>query len=947
MSIVLRKVVGFEAIFSYSAKRVVRSWKLFLALLVGIILASAFFSGIGIGADSMARNALNQALSQTQVDIDLNYNGIPTSNNLTVGLSTVSTVEGVSSAEINCVQSVETRIPSTNETLGLMFADLFDGSKAYEGISGWTGTLGINETIVSTLPSYANKLHVGDIVAFNLTQGYYIDGEYSSGGFPVRLTIVGFVTLTDDAYTLLTQSGYYIGPYTTPSPSGVPQFSAGPTYDIQQSNICLVNWATISKLLDSTTTNSYPSNGFRTKISVFLDRESILDPWDVAKSLDVVGRIAAIVGNKLGPLSFGTYDRLSETLRSYQYVANNMRFGTIITSLPIFFVAWYMASTVSNVSFNLRRREIGLLLSKGSTKWQLQRIFLSEAFLIGVIGGVIGVALSLPLSPLFVQFSGGLFGNQVVLGPGTILTTIVFGVIIALASIFQSARKASKLDPVNAMKEYEYLEEAKPYKRLLPMAALSLGTFKVTTLFLGVNFQSLAMNFGGTNIFVSIILFVLMFLDGLLNYIGPLLFFWGVTKVFVQGSVIFQKLSARLAGSYLKDLGSLATRNVQRNPGRTAAIAFLIALIVGYTISVNGALASEQDYTRREIFYNVGTYDLSVALPNGNAVAGSVSKIENISGISSTTVEYNFYGDSTLGSLYIRAVDPVAWSSLAYYEEDWFTGQSSSNAFQALSQDNQSIILDKYLARFLRLDIGDSVALSFGNVQTDLRVVGLFGSDQLQQAYYYTYSRSYPSFVSQGLYRTIAAGVSATPRILVKLETGADRVGCVQVIRNLDPSIGSVLFADEVFASQQSRADLVGVANIQRLGIAFAVVAASVGTGLVTVVSLSERKKEISLISVRGASYRQLVLTLLSETFSVIIFALLLGTFVGFVMLRGNMVATNISGYSLVQRRIVFPTEFLSMLSSGYILVFASLMIPVFMVSRKYMSNLGDALRQR
>jgi len=46
---------------------------------------------------------------------------------------------------------------------------------------------------------------------------------------------------------------------------------------------------------------------------------------------------------------------------------------------------------VSDVSFNLRRREIGLLSTKGLSSGQIQRMFFTEALLIGLVGGLAGV----------------------------------------------------------------------------------------------------------------------------------------------------------------------------------------------------------------------------------------------------------------------------------------------------------------------------------------------------------------------------------------------------------------------------------------------------------------------------------------------------------------------------------------------------------------------------
>ena len=53
----------------YAVTHVFRSWKLFLALLIGITLASAFFAGIDIKANVTARQALKQDLNRVYVDM--------------------------------------------------------------------------------------------------------------------------------------------------------------------------------------------------------------------------------------------------------------------------------------------------------------------------------------------------------------------------------------------------------------------------------------------------------------------------------------------------------------------------------------------------------------------------------------------------------------------------------------------------------------------------------------------------------------------------------------------------------------------------------------------------------------------------------------------------------------------------------------------------------------
>lgn len=950
---------------SYAFKRVQRSWKLFLALLLGVVLASAFFAGINVGADSMAKRALDQRLAATPVDLTIRYYGywdrghpVPSSDNLTTVVDLASSVAGVDSAEVNPVMYVSATSPGIEERVPFICAGLFDDSRVYAGMTGWDGELGINETLVTLDSPSADQLHVGDVLAFNVTASFYgpeIDApeggaEGSEVLVSVNLSIAGFVSLTDEAYTIATGS------------SGGVLYASSPLSGVVSStrreSVCLVSWSTVAGLIDGVYAVPTPADPFQIRVSVFLDRASLVNPWDVTASLERVAGVTAQIRNKVDRYGFYVYDDVASALRSYQYTATALRFGSIVTSLPIFFIAWYMASTVASVSFNLRRREIGLLLSKGSSRGQLLRIFLGEAVLIGLTGGVLGVGLSVVLSPLFVEWAGGVFGGQVVLGVDTVVMTTVFGVALTVVAIFRPARTASRLNPVDAIREYLYVEEVKPYRKALPLAALILGTFKLVVLALGINLQLvLTRVVPGGNLFLMILFAIVLVLDNVLTYIGPLLFFWGVTKVFVQGSVAFQGLSTRLMRGLLGDLGSLATRNVRRNPGRTAAIAFLIALIIGYAVSVNGALASEHDYARRQVYFNVGCTDVSIELASSTNTSTTIARVEGVPGVAATTVEYRFYGESSAGGLALRAVDPDAWHAIGYYEDDWFIGVNAHDALQALATDNRTIVLDYSLAQYLDLDVDDTITITFDgalDVAFTLTIVGFFGSAQspspifpvLDQRVGYPPS-GYWSYVSQDVFEAVNGTVYASGNLLVTLGPAANSTAVVAALRDLDPIVGWVSSVDEWLASQQGSAELSGIINIQRLGIIFSVLAASIGMGLVTIVSLRERRTELSLIGIRGASYRQSIITLLSESLAVTVFAMALGSAVGLIIVHGTIASANALAYTLVQRRLIFTVTSLGTVLSGYLLVFASMIVPVLLVSRRYMSRLGGALRHR
>lgn len=98
-----------------------------------------------------------------------------------------------------------------------------------------------------------------------------------------------------------------------------------------------------------------------------------------------------------------------------------------------------------------RRREIGVMKAIGATNGMVLRQILTESALISLIGGVGGVILGIIGS--FVV--GGIFGGgqiTAVVTPGLALTGILFALFLGLVGGFYPARKASKLDPVVALR---------------------------------------------------------------------------------------------------------------------------------------------------------------------------------------------------------------------------------------------------------------------------------------------------------------------------------------------------------------------------------------------------------------------------------------------------------------------------------------------------------------
>ncbi len=946
-------------IFPYAFKRVIRSWRLFAALLLGVVLASTFFAGINVGADTAAKQALDHQLSQVAVDIVArpDWETIWSSINATevADLISGSDIKGITGTEVISRSGWPgwmVQVGNGNKTTYFRIVGISDDSRVYDGLTVTDGSssLGANQTYVWADSPSAGDLKIGDVLSVNFSVWLEEDlrsKQPQEKWITLNLTVAGFVEL-DNKASQIALGGFFGGTVILR-----PESTGDQEIVIEEKNLLIADWnKTFAKLLDAVYDMSPPYSPIETEILVFLDRASMIGPWDITTSIEKVSAITSQIQNKVLGYGAWTTTDLLYVLDNYQYTSQNMRLQFLITALPVFFMAWYMGTTVSDVSLNLRRREIGLLLTKGFSRGQLLRMLLTEAALIGLMGGLIGVGLSLLLSPFFVEAGGGQwFSGAPVVGTETVILAVIFGVIITFLSMFRPARRATQLQAVDALREYRYVEEVKPFKQRWPWIALILGTYKIIMWLLGINLATLMWGPPPVaNIIVMILLGIWIFLDVyVLNYVGPILFFWGLTKLLIRGSLKFQELTAKVA-RFLGDLGSLATRNVRRNPARAASIAFLIAMIIGYSFQITGTYASERDYTIRQIKFNVGA-DISVSLTTLVNSSQTINQIENLTGVSSTLIEYSFEGESTLRKMRLKAVDPEKWLETAYYESEMFTGSNVETAFHEMSTDNNTIILEREIATPLELRVGDTIFVTMGSVSRALKVVGFFGPKPGQRppvfdggSYYVSHS-----YIPEGLYHEAKDSVSATGRILVKLASGADGKAVADQIRELEIyNVGTVYSVAEELQEWQSDVLLSGTLNVQLLGVAFAVVAASIGTALVTLVSLKERSKEVSIMSIRGLSFKQLATMLLTENLAVVSFAVLLGTVVGLIIVYGNVSAANTMPYSssILVHHMVFPMNMILTLFACFVLVFASTIIPVIIMSRRYVSRLERMVRE-
>jgi putative ABC transport system permease protein len=100
------------------------------------------------------------------------------------------------------------------------------------------------------------------------------------------------------------------------------------------------------------------------------------------------------------------------------------------------------------VSVTERTREIGIRLAIGAQANQVLLQFLVEAVVLSLFGGVLGIALGLGLGAL----GGKMLSVPFVLNPTIVAIAFVFSALVGVAFGYFPARRAARLDPIEALR---------------------------------------------------------------------------------------------------------------------------------------------------------------------------------------------------------------------------------------------------------------------------------------------------------------------------------------------------------------------------------------------------------------------------------------------------------------------------------------------------------------
>ncbi|MEM5766573.1 MAG: ABC transporter permease [Candidatus Aenigmatarchaeota archaeon] len=132
-------------------------------------------------------------------------------------------------------------------------------------------------------------------------------------------------------------------------------------------------------------------------------------------------------------------------------------FLTGIAAISLIVGAVGIANTMF-MSVMERTKQIGTLKALGATDSEVMLLFLIESGLIGLVGGLIGILFGFVVSGIISEIGirivgmGGVSQTIVYISPQLVLFTIVFSLLVGVLSGLLPARRAAKLQPVEALR---------------------------------------------------------------------------------------------------------------------------------------------------------------------------------------------------------------------------------------------------------------------------------------------------------------------------------------------------------------------------------------------------------------------------------------------------------------------------------------------------------------
>lgn len=798
-----------------------------ITTILGILLAVSFVSGALIAIDSSSRSALDALLEQRFVGDFVVRGKMAEIEDVTDDLLSVPGVTDLTPwAILDDVTIVNASEGSTSND-----GAAADPSNPPRALEGWmleaSAELSRGSTLISRRLAKELDFSVGDTL---LVKG----GGTMTGGGPVYvgLKIGGIVD---------------VAPALTHTSVGFVTHLRDVWWLYEQLNI--VSEPTI-------------------EIDVWIDRDRLILPYDLAATRRNLASLQLKIDQVVRPYNATVSEGPLSTLQEFESLATGARNIILALSVPVILLGLYLGAVAVDLNHSERRREFALLQTRGAGRAQLVTLLLFEATVGGIVAGFLGLLGGVVLSRILLAVVGMTGTNsfvglqELIVTPASWLSALVMAVAFMAAVTYRSARRASELSVVEALRHTTIEETVLKYKPTLDMVLIGLGVGLLGSLWY-------SQQVGG-----GFILFVVGALPFALLPLAPALIIVGGSRLLTRGVPQVYTWAVLAVKPLTKGLHMVIGRNVALSPRRSANIAIILALGLAFTAFSVILFGSLQVHQERQVRASVGA-DLAVIAPQ--EVDDFEARLEAIAGVQEATQVIQLFA-SAPGSPSLFALYPEEFFSTTNPEAWYFEGLSPSEARELLSIDGNVLASKRYAEQFnlhngdvvdvrgtAYSETGDARTIAVGVTLAGL-IRGLPGvtQDAALGSQLFGSVATFNPLLQAGL---VLSPVAEGALYLVDLSTGASLEGVKDAL--LDEGALRVTSYDEELERTASLPFNRFVFDFVGVELGFTVFILAVSLGFLTYASAVGRQIEFAAIAARGASRRQTAGLLAGESLSI------------------------------------------------------------------------------
>ncbi|MFG2889679.1 ABC transporter permease [Streptomyces sp. NPDC048248] len=541
---------------------------------------------------------------------------------------------------------------------------------------------------------------------------------------------------------------------------------------------------------------------------------------------------------------------------------DGMKTGLLAFAGIALFVGIFIIANTFTMLVAQRTKELALMRAVGASRRQVTRSVLIEAFVVGAIAAVAGLAAGIGIGAGLRTLMNGTGATvpdgPLVVSPSTILASLLVGVVVTVLAAWLPGRRAAKIPPVAAMNSVHATATTKSLVVRNTIGALfaGAGTAGVLTA-TGMDDGKAVMGGGAVLLLIGVFVLTPLLSRPLVALAAPVLRAFGIS-------------------------GTLARQNAVRNPRRTAATASALmvglTLITGLTV-IAGSVQKGIDKMATSALKADYVVSMAGMTPLSPEVAKKLGDLDDVTAVSPLRNSPSRVGT---GTEYLTGVDGEDFGKLTQLD---FTGGSLGR----LSGD--AAVVDATTAKEKGWRIGSRLPVTFEDGKKDtLTVSGVYEGNEMIRG-------------------IILDNATLAPhqkhitdmRVMVKTKDGATDATKDSLVEALGKN-PAITVQDKKDVSDSIAQIFNLMLNMLYGLLAMAVIVAVLGVINTLAMSVFERSQEIGMLRAIGLDRRGIKRMVRLESLVISLFGGVLGIGLGvfFGWAAGELIGSSLATYELV-----------------------------------------------